>query len=373
MALVYRSLRADRSRTLLSVLAVAAAITLVIVLEGFKAGVYEQVRTYRERLPAPLVALPAGAATITFARAGIPQEVQESLARVSGVEAVRPLVSAPLIFVSGDQRSPITLVGYESAGGPWRLSAGRGVATSGEAVMDRALAKRFGLGLEDSIELFDRPFRIVGLSDGTASMLGSYVFIALQDAHEAVHPVQSSPGAEGGAASFVLLSLAPGADAAQMRRTIEAAVPQVKLVTPRELAASDVALMEGILGSTINVLVVTSYVAGVLVISLTLYSAVLEHLREFGVMKAVGSSNGLLYRYVLGQVTVLALAGFGVALLASLGVARLVAEVVPQYQILPWQGEVMLRAAVATAVMAAVASLIPVRQVASVEPAVVFR
>lgn len=371
--LIYRSLRLDRSRTLLSVLAVAAAITLVIVLEGFKTGLYEQVRTYREQMPATLVAVPAGARSVAFAQAGITEDAQHALADSVGVERASPLVSAPLIFVHGDQRAPITLVGYDGVGGPWRISKGRGIEGPEEAVLDRALSKRFRVDPGDTIELVGGRFLVVGLSEGTSSMLGSYVFIGLQDAHLAVHAFDQSTEATRETATQVLLDLSPGVDAEEARRAIEKAIPQIQLVTPAELAANDVALTEGIMGSTMDLLVVVSYVVGVLVISLTLYAVVLEHLREFGVLKAIGSSNGLLYRYVLGQAAILSLVGFGIAVLASLGVAWLISVLVPQYQVLPWQSEVIARAAIATGGMALIASLIPVRQVANVEPAVVFR
>ena len=59
--------------------------------------------------------------------------------------------------------------------------------------------------------------------------------------------------------------------------------------------------------------------------------------------------------------------------LVAAGVAALLAWMLPQYVVVAWDGQVLLRAAVAAGVMASLASLIPIRQVAGVDPALVFR
>ena len=370
--LLIRSLTLDKGRTLLCVLAIAAALTVVIALEGFKSGLFHQVRAYREQLPATYVAVPAGVASVAYARAGVTPEIQEAVARAPGVADARAIVSAPVIFTRGEDRSPITLVGYESVGGPWELTQGRHVAARGEAVLDAALARQFSLDVGHDVDLIGKTYRIVGLSRDTSSMLGSYVFIGLQDAHAALHGSRPSDP-PGGTASFLLVTVEGGRDESQVRDSIAAAVPQVRLVTPKELADSDVALIEGIMGSTVNALVIASYVVGLLVLALTLYATVLDQEREFGIVKAIGASNPALYRYVVGQVTVLAAVGFLLAVLASMGVAWLVSQAVPQYLVLPLEGSVLLRAAVATVVLGLLAAVVPARQVGNVEPAVAFR
>jgi putative ABC transport system permease protein len=372
--LLYRSFRSDRGRTAISIAAIAAAIVLVVVLEGFKSGLYQQVRTYREQLPATFVALPAGTSSISFARAGISPEAQAALADVPGVRTIHPLVVVPSILVQDDNRAPITVVGYRDVGGPARLVEGRNVSAPGEMVMDWTLARRFSLRVGDAVELFGMSFRIVGFSDQTASMIGSYVFIHLEDIYRltARAAPQTEVTAEG-TATAVLLEVGPGINAGQVRQAIAEAVPQVNLVTPTELADSDVSLTAGIMGSTINVLIVVAYVVGVLVISLTLYAAVLEHTREHGVMKAIGAGNGVLLRFVLGQTLIFTVTGFALGLLAAGGAAWLLSVIVPQYLVLPWESEVLLRAGVAAVAMAGLASIVPVRQVANVEPAMVFR
>ena len=54
--LLLRTLLLDRRRTLLSVSAIAAAVVLIVILEGFQVGLYRQVRGYPQQLGVPLIA-----------------------------------------------------------------------------------------------------------------------------------------------------------------------------------------------------------------------------------------------------------------------------------------------------------------------------
>ncbi|MBF8266559.1 MAG: hypothetical protein HW388_67 [Dehalococcoidia bacterium] len=369
--LLYRSLVHDRSSALLSVLAVGAAILLVMVLEGFQVGMWRQIRAYREHLPVQLITARAGVEGASFTRSALPPDVADQVRAVPGVRAVHPVVNVPMIYTQGNKKTTTTIVGYHGVGGPWRLKEGRDLGGPGEVVVDYALARANDLVLGDHLDIYGRDFRVVGLSAETASWFGSYFFISLEDAFTLTSVGREAPSA--GAPSSLLVEVEPGAQVSRVRTAIEAAVPAVDVFTPGELAAKDVAIVRDLMGSVLRLLVGVAYGAGVLVIGLTLYAAVFERLREYGIMKAIGARNARLYGYVLGQVIAFAAAGFVVGVLASFGVAALIGWLLPKYLVLPWDGGVLLRAGVATIIMASVASLIPVRQVAGVDPALVFR
>ncbi len=370
--LIYRGLATDPQRTALSVVAVGAAIVLVLVLEGFQAGLWDQVRSYRAEWPVQLVVTPPGTSTLGFSRVAIPSETVETIRRTPGVEKAHPLVGAPLILVLGDQRAPITVIGYDTVGGPPRLSAGRPVSSPGEAVMADALAKRFGLGVGNLVPLLGRDFRIAGLASGASSMLGSYVFVGVHDAYAALS-VAGDTGEHAGSPNILLVEVEPGVQTSVVRQTLQKSLPGFTVLTPAELADNDVETAKGILGSVMRVFVAAAYVAGVLIIGMTLYAAVLERTRDYGIMKALGTRNTRLYRYVLGHALFFTVAGFALGVLGNLAVARLLALLEPQYYLATWDGDMLLRTGLAAAVMAAVASLLPVRQIQGVDPAMVLR
>ncbi|MBI4336319.1 MAG: FtsX-like permease family protein [Chloroflexi bacterium] len=367
---LYRALVLDRSRTLLSVLAVGAAIVLVVVLEGFKVGLWQQVRAYPEHLPVQLIAVQSGVRNMTIARSTLPAGALAQVKAVPGVQEVYPLLGIPVIFAEGAKKTPVYVLGHGEVGGPWRLRQGTDAAGPGELVMDYGLARKSGLAVGDRATLLDKEFRIVGLSEGTSSMFNSYLFIGLDDARTLGSPGQ---GIDESTLSFLLIKLQLGVDTAVVRKAVEGAAPPVDVFTPAEMAANDVATGRRLMASVIDLLVAVAYVVGILVIGLTLYAAVFERRREYGVMKAIGATNSRLYQYVLAQAVAFAAAGLGVGLLASQGVAALLSWAAPQYLVVPWDTEVVMRSGIAAVIMASLASLLPIRQVAGVDPALVFK
>jgi hypothetical protein len=101
-----RNLLHEPGRTALSTLAVAAAITLVLVFEGFRVGLYHQVRAFPEGMPADLIATQAGVSNILGARSVLPQSARADVQAVPGVKAAHPLGGTPIIYTKGTRSAP---------------------------------------------------------------------------------------------------------------------------------------------------------------------------------------------------------------------------------------------------------------------------
>ncbi len=46
---------------------------------------------------------------------------------------------------------------------------------------------------------------------------------------------------------------------------------------------------------------VLGLLVGIVVVAQTIYSATVDHIREFGTLKAMGASNGYIYRVIIEQ------------------------------------------------------------------------
>jgi putative ABC transport system permease protein len=116
--------------------------------------------------------------------------------------------------------------------------------------------------------------------------------------------------------------------------------------------------------------VVLGFVVGCAIAGQTFYTFVLENMNQFGALKAMGVSNLKLVGMVLFQAVVVALLGYGL----GIGLAALFGVLTQNTEVsffLPWQ--VLALTAVATALIAVLASVISIRPVLYLEPAVVFR
>jgi hypothetical protein len=177
----FRPLVVERSRFLLNVGAASAAVSLILLFQGFEVGLYQQLRLLPEQLPTPLVALQTGVTRLGAQRSVLPSLSRAAIEAVPGVRAAHPVAGVPLIYENAGRRTPVYVIAYDTAGAPRRLVAGRQIEREREIVVDSALASKYGLAVGSEVEFVGAKFRIVGLSTGTASMLNPYVFARYVD------------------------------------------------------------------------------------------------------------------------------------------------------------------------------------------------
>ncbi|MBI4219929.1 MAG: ABC transporter permease [Chloroflexi bacterium] len=357
----------------LSIAAIASVVVLITVFEGFKSGLSAQVRSYVDSLTAPLVVIQAGADSTAAVRSAVPAELVQKLTAAPEVQAVHPVLIVRSIFEHADHKTPVSVVGYEERGGPARIVAGRPVAGPDEAVFDRGLMRKHGLSLGDQVAVFGRRFKVVGVSSGTSSLLGSYIFVSLETLQTIASGFPETTGQATEAPTMLLVDLAPGVTASEAQIRLGALSADVRVVTPDFLAGNDVRAVNDIMGSAMTFLVYAAYVVGLLVVGLTFYGGVLERHSEFGIVKALGAGNRWLYAYVLAYSAALTAAALAIGIAASQGVASLIPEIAPQYLVVAWDPRVIFRTSVAALGIALIASAFPILRVSRVDPAMVFR
>jgi putative ABC transport system permease protein len=121
-----------------------------------------------------------------------------------------------------------------------------------------------------------------------------------------------------------------------------------------------------------GITIALGFIVGTAIAGQTFYLFTLENLKQFGALKAMGVSNGRLVGMILLQATTVGCIGYGL----GIGMTALFFEST-QYVtalmgfFLPWQVAVI--SAVAVAMIIVLASLLSLRKVLVLEPAVVFR
>src|SRR5581483_1249363 len=121
-----------------------------------------------------------------------------------------------------------------------------------------------------------------------------------------------------------------------------------------------------------GITVLLGFVVGVAIAGQTFYLFTIENLKQFGALKAMGVSDLRLVGMILLQALVVGVIGYGL----GVGLAALFFEATsgtPHLAgfFLPWQ--VLLITAVAVLVIVTLSSLLSIRKVLVLEPAIVFR
>jgi putative ABC transport system permease protein len=362
MRLAWRNLVQDRTRLGLSVAGVALAVMLILILTGFVSGMGQQVSRYLDHAPGSIVLVQAGT---RGASSVLPATTVDAARAVAGVASAVPVISQYAVLDLGQTKQFIAVVGYDPAlgGGPWALREGRLPAADDEVVLDGVLADRRGVRLNSGFELMGQTFTVVGLSAGTTTWMTSYLFMRLGAAQR----LFGAPGA----VSLVLVTPAAGVSPEELRSRL-ASIPGSDAMLKSDLIATTRSTYLSVFGAPLQIMAAIASLVGTLVVGMVIYTATLERQREYGVLKAVGARNRVLYRVVGIQALVAAVAGSVLGLGLALGTAQLVMGLRPQFLIAvePASAGLALAAGVGMALLAA---LFPARMLAHLAPAEVFR
>jgi len=365
MSLAWRNLWQNKTRLGLSVAAVSLAIALILLLNGLLSGVYRQVAQYPEHAPGEVVVLQEGVANLLAATSLLPPGTRNRVAAVEGVAAAVPVLSQFVILDLHDRKQPVYLVGYDPAlgGGPWDIAAGREPSSDTEAVVDRVLARRHGLRVGETFELQGRPFTVAGLSRGTSTMIGSYVFLRKS-------AVESLLGAAG-VSSHLFVTPTTGLSALELAARLDA-LPGVSALATEQLIDNDQTFVGDVFNTPLWLMVGIAFFVGTLVVGLVTYTATVERRREYGMLKAIGAGNRRLYSVVAAQALVATVAGAIGGLLLAFGGGVLIEQARPQFLVLI-EPAAVARSLIAGIAIAMLAALAPARAIAGLAPADVFR
>jgi putative ABC transport system permease protein len=121
---------------------------------------------------------------------------------------------------------------------------------------------------------------------------------------------------------------------------------------------------------SVGTLVVFAVIAGLFIIGLTLYSAAVDRIRDYGTLKAIGATNGYITRLIYLQATLFGVFGYLLGSLLLQGFKNGIANAGVLFEYPLW-----LRAAffIGTMVIAIGGATFAVRRITQVEPASVFR
>lgn len=364
--LAFNNLWQHKFRLALSIGGVALAMMLIIILNGFLSGIYEQVTAYLDNSPADLIVAQDGVTNLMGATSLLPATTEESARGIEGIDTLAPIVSQFVILDIHDQKIISYMVGYDpdEGGGPWLLKAGRPPAGDDEVVLDWVMAEDHGFEMGDSVDILGEPFTVVGLSEGTNSWMASFFFIE----KEAAEQLLLAPGAT----SFLLLNLEQGADIEAVEATLRRRLQDVEIVSAETIKEKDIELLVEIFAIPLRLMVGIAFAVGTAILGMVIYTATVERKKEYGVLKAVGAKNIQLYWLVTQQGLVTGLLG----VILGIGLAWLAAQGImnssPKFLII-LQPYTVLSASLTGLLMGLLAALLPARQVAGLDPAEVFR
>jgi putative ABC transport system permease protein len=232
--------------------------------------------------------------------------------------------------------------------------------------VDDAGAERLGVKVGDTLELNDHRARIRGIMKATRT------FASLPLIYTTLPRATQFAPRERHMLTFVLCAPKPGLtdDELASRITQETGLGAF---TSWGFAKRTLTYYTKHTGITINfgTTVFLGFLVGLAVAAQTFYTFTIENMKHFGALKAMGATNGTLVRMILLQAFVTGCIGYGV----GVGGATLFGTAAKNNKHLAFKmpPELLAGSFVLMLLLVAAASLISIRKVVKVEPAIVFR
>jgi len=371
--LAWRMLWHDKTRFMITVSGVAFAVALVFVQVGLFLGLLNNASVTIKHMDADLWITPHNTSNVDFANF-FPETYIERVRSIPGVSrADNLIVFFMFMTLPSGSRESVEVYGMEDFrrwNFPWKVSEGNldDLRRGNYIFMDQSATRRFGpFSTGEYRELMDRRVKIIGkTSDAVSFTTTPLVFM---DYHRA--QVLGGDTLEK-RASYGLVKLSPGADVEQVRQEIMRRLPHNDVHTKAEWSRLSESYWVDNTGIGLNMYltVFLGVLVGVVVVTQTLYTSTIEHIKEYGTVKAIGGRNRDLYFVIGKQALIAAVLGFAVggAMAWSLrgGVERagLKLLISPEMAVMVGSGAVVLCLA---------AALISIRKVAKLDPALVFR
>jgi putative ABC transport system permease protein len=319
------------------------------------------------------------------AQAWMPLEKLAEIARLPGVARVSPqLHLATLSGASCCSASEMFIVAYDPATDftlrPWLDQQSGGALGPGEVLGGSQVTVP---NERANILAYGSPVRLKGNLARSGTGLDQTLFMTFQTAHEIAH--MSATRAEQelvvptNQISAILLKLQPGVAPRDMAARIGREVPGVTALQSPELFRSTRRGLTGLL-RIIFVVLALVWLLSVAVTGLIFSLAAHERRRELGVMRALGSPRSVVFRLLLAEAVVLALAGAASGIALCLAIAFWFREAIVFLLEMPFlfPPPALLAALIAAGLLVALlsvvlAAFVPAWRISRMEPASAMR
>ncbi len=362
--LAKKNLFAEKTRLIMSISGVAFAVLLILMLGGLYRGWQTKITAYIDSLNTDLVVGQAGSADTTHSMSFLPATLADDLRQVRSVTRVDEFMGRQITVSDKGQEWRIFIVGINPAAGrngPIKMISGTANIADGQVIIDQAFSRKTGYGLGDIVPIAGQRLTVAGISTGGNSLIYQYTFVTENDVREIL---QLGP-----LVNYFLVSTNNPTD---VTVSLEQQFPDLNVMTKAEFAENNRKIVTEVFLPIVGILFVIAFVVGSAIVGLTIYTATIEKSREYGVLKAIGASNGLLYRVVLEQSFIAGAAGFIIGLGLSFVISWMAGYFISGFITAVSLMDVVL-VFVAAMLMSLLAAWIPAKRLASIDPALVFK
>ncbi|MBI1939900.1 MAG: ABC transporter permease [Acidobacteria bacterium] len=286
-------------RTLVSVLAVAIEVGMVMLVVGLTTGLLHESAKRVEGVGADILVQPPGASYFFgLTSAPMPAKIGDRLAEIPRVVAVAPTLfqfnsSHGINIIYG-----IDMESFNRVTGGFVYHEGGPFQNPYDILVDDWYAKANHVKVGSTLNFLNHDFRVAGIVEHGK---GARLFIPLKTTEELSGAYDK--------ASIFFVKCSDPAYADQVIADIHKLLPRYQVLSVREYMSLMTSNNLPALRAFITVMIAVAVCIGFLVIFLSMYTTITERTREIGILKSLGASKTYIIEAILREASLLCVVG----------------------------------------------------------------
>jgi putative ABC transport system permease protein len=365
VAIASRMLRREQAKSAMTVAGIAIVLMLILFLHGIYEGVKTGVTGYVGNSPAEIWMCRKNSTNLLRSSSFMESGTSDRLAGIEGIGRVEGIARILTTCDIRGRKVTLFMIGLPEHAVLSRPTVIEGAShvRDGEIILDRAFAAKHALRVGDTVTVQESGFRVVGLSTETNATVATFCFVTAGDADRLI-------GFEG-IVSFFLIASADG-NAVALLRALRKACPDFSFYSKAEFMENHVEEIRTGFLPILWTIALLGFIVGSVLVTLMLYSTILERREDYALLKAVGMPARGIAALVLRQSAILAVSGCCSGVLLYLLLSPVLTFFVPEIslRLQPAMLPLLLAAALA---FGGAGSIVSIRKVNAIYPAEVFR
>jgi len=308
-SLVLSNLAHRPARTLVSIAGIALGVLLVVFTVGLAHGLLRERGKREANIGAEILLRPGGTVSLGGGQPfTIPLTHVAEVARIPGVRTAVPIGQSLDKSNSGLGSRLIEGIPYEQYAGLNHLTIkeGRPLQKGDEVIVDAAWPEENGVALGQTVQIFERPFKLVGIYEPPG---GGRIKIPLST-------MQDQVGSENRCNTILIACDDPKLQE-QVATRLKETFPDDQILLTSELPELYMSSVPA-LNVFLKVVVAVAATISTLVILLAMYTTVTERTRQIGILKSLGMSKRSIAWVIEQEAILVSVLGVGIGVLLML-------------------------------------------------------
>lgn len=314
--LVFENLRYRPVRTILSVLAIGVEVTMILTLVGISYGTLDETARRARGVGADIVVRPPATSVISLSSSPMSQDLLPFFTKQPHVSFATGTMIQPL--GGFDTLTGIDLAQFNKLSGGFRFVKGGPFQSDNDVIVDEYYAREKKLSVGSTIKLMNHVWQVSGIFEsGKLARI-----IAKLD-------VLQSLTSNSRKLSQIYLKVDDPNSAQSVVNDLRDKMPGYFIYTMEEFTSLLTINSVGLLRNFIGVVIGIAVIVGFIVVSMAMYTAVLERTREIGILKALGASSGYILNLLIRETILIAIIGTLAGIIMTYGTQWLMMHAVP--------------------------------------------